>query len=163
MLERCATWTRTAAGSIELADVKLLAHPRPVKNVFCVGWNYPSISTRAREAAGRPQLPKHPVFFSKASTAMNGRTTTSHGARISTQMDWEVELGMVIGTTGKFPERCHGPRLRLRGDQRRVVARPAASPRRAVAQGRASTDMPHGYVDVTAIRSTPATCGSPAA
>ncbi len=77
--------------------------PRPRKNVFCVGWNYlehfqegASLSQDGRE------LPKWPVFFSKAPTAVNGPyDVIPFDASVSTQLDWEVELGVVIGKSGK--------------------------------------------------------------
>jgi 2-keto-4-pentenoate hydratase/2-oxohepta-3-ene-1,7-dioic acid hydratase in catechol pathway len=90
-------------GSIDLADVKLHSPiPRPIKNVFCVGWNYlEHFDEGAKKLQDDRELPKHPVFFSKASTSMNGPyDNVPFHAKVSTQLDWEVELGMIIGTTG---------------------------------------------------------------
>ena len=95
---------RPPVGSIDLADVKLHSPiQRPIKNVFCVGWNYlEHFDEGAKKLQDNRELPKYPVFFSKASTSMNGPyDNVPFDARISTQMDWEVELGMIIGTTGK--------------------------------------------------------------
>jgi 2-keto-4-pentenoate hydratase/2-oxohepta-3-ene-1,7-dioic acid hydratase in catechol pathway len=90
-------------GSIELADVKLHSPiPRPIKNVFCVGWNYlEHFEEGGRKLQDDRELPEHPVFFSKASTTMNGPyDPVPFHAGVSRQMDWEVELGMIIGTAG---------------------------------------------------------------
>jgi 2-keto-4-pentenoate hydratase/2-oxohepta-3-ene-1,7-dioic acid hydratase in catechol pathway len=94
----------SSASRLALADVKLHAPiPRPVKNVFCVGWNYlPHFEEGAKKLQEDRELPKHPVFFSKATTAVNGPyDNVPFDASISTSMDWEVELGIVIGKTGK--------------------------------------------------------------
>jgi 2-keto-4-pentenoate hydratase/2-oxohepta-3-ene-1,7-dioic acid hydratase in catechol pathway len=77
--------------------------PRPTKNVFCVGWNYLEHFEEggAKMNDGR-ELPKYPVFFSKAPTAVNGPfDVIPFDEKISTQLDWEVELGVIIGTPGK--------------------------------------------------------------
>jgi len=77
--------------------------PRPLKNVFCVGRNY---AAHARESAAAfktdPALPEVPVFFSKAPTAVTGPydDVLRHTA-VTTQVDWEAELGVVIGRAGR--------------------------------------------------------------
>jgi len=92
------------ASRLQLDAVKLHAPiPRPVKNVFCVGWNYlEHFEEGAQKLQEKRELPKHPVFFSKATTAVNGPfDSVPFDASISTSLDWEVELGVIIGTTGK--------------------------------------------------------------
>jgi 2-keto-4-pentenoate hydratase/2-oxohepta-3-ene-1,7-dioic acid hydratase in catechol pathway len=77
--------------------------PRPRKNVFCVGWNYLEHFTEGASTLqdGR-EIPKWPVFFSKAPTAVNGPyDVIPFDANVSTQLDWEVELAVVLGKTGK--------------------------------------------------------------
>jgi 2-keto-4-pentenoate hydratase/2-oxohepta-3-ene-1,7-dioic acid hydratase in catechol pathway len=104
MLERLRNLeAKPPVGSIDLADVKLHSPiPRPVKNVFCVGWNYlEHFDEGAKKLQDNRDLPKHPVFFTKASTSMNGPfDNVPFHAQVSTQLDWEVELGMIIGTPG---------------------------------------------------------------
>jgi 2-keto-4-pentenoate hydratase/2-oxohepta-3-ene-1,7-dioic acid hydratase in catechol pathway len=77
--------------------------PRPRKNVFCVGWNYLEHfeEGEAVRQTGN-HLPEHPVFFSKAVTAVIGPfDSIPFDARVTTKLDWEVELGVVIGRAGK--------------------------------------------------------------
>ena len=90
--------------SLALADVKLHAPiPRPAKNVFCVGWNYlEHFEEGAKKLQDNRDLPKWPVFFSKATTAVTGPfDRVPFDPKVSTSLDWEVELGMIIGTPGK--------------------------------------------------------------
>jgi 2-keto-4-pentenoate hydratase/2-oxohepta-3-ene-1,7-dioic acid hydratase in catechol pathway len=105
MLEKLrALAAENDAATVALADVKLHAPiPRPSKNVFCVGWNYlEHFEEGAKKLHDDRELPKHPVFFSKVPTAVNGPyDTIPFPANVSTSMDWEVELGLVIGTGGK--------------------------------------------------------------
>jgi 2-keto-4-pentenoate hydratase/2-oxohepta-3-ene-1,7-dioic acid hydratase in catechol pathway len=77
--------------------------PRPAKNVFCVGWNYlEHFAEGGEKLQDKRELPQYPVFFSKAPTAVNGPyDVIPYDAAISTQLDWEVELGVIIGKTGK--------------------------------------------------------------
>ncbi len=77
--------------------------PRPRKNVFCVGWNYLEhfVEGATTLQDGR-EIPKWPVFFSKAPTAVNGPyDVIPFDASVSTQLDWEVELAVVLGKSGK--------------------------------------------------------------
>ena len=77
--------------------------PRPLKNVFCVGWNYlEHFEEGGKKLNDKRELPTWPVFFSKAPTAVNGPyDVIPFDANISTQLDWEVELGVIIGKSGK--------------------------------------------------------------
>jgi 2-keto-4-pentenoate hydratase/2-oxohepta-3-ene-1,7-dioic acid hydratase in catechol pathway len=89
--------------AIALASVRVLAPiPRPRKNVFCVGWNY--LEHFEEGKAARPhvtELPKHPTFFTKAPTTVNGPyDRIPLHAGVTEKVDWEVELGVVIGRGG---------------------------------------------------------------
>lgn len=77
--------------------------PRPRKNVFCVGWNYlDHFSEGAASMQDSRELPQWPVFFSKAPTAVTGPyDAIPFDANVSTELDWEVELGVVLGKAGK--------------------------------------------------------------
>ncbi len=77
--------------------------PRTTKNVFCVGWNYlDHFAEGGKTLDDKRELPTWPVFFSKAPTAINGPyDAIPFDANVSTSLDWEVELGVVIGKAGK--------------------------------------------------------------
>jgi 2-keto-4-pentenoate hydratase/2-oxohepta-3-ene-1,7-dioic acid hydratase in catechol pathway len=95
---------KPSVGSTALADVKLHAPiPRPAKNVFCVGWNYlPHFEEGAKKLQDDRKLPEWPVFFSKAPTTVNGPyDNIPYDAALSTSLDWEAELGVIIGPGGK--------------------------------------------------------------
>jgi 2-keto-4-pentenoate hydratase/2-oxohepta-3-ene-1,7-dioic acid hydratase in catechol pathway len=95
---------KAPVASVALADVKLLAPiPRPTKNVFCVGWNYlPHFEEGAKKLHDDRKLPDHPVFFSKVPTTVNGPyDSIPFDPAISTSLDWEVELGVIMGPGGK--------------------------------------------------------------
>lgn len=63
----------------------------------CIGLNY---SDHAAES-GLP-IPDHPILFMKANSAIVGPYDDVVMPRGSTQTDWEVELGVVIGTEAKY-------------------------------------------------------------
>lgn len=91
-----------------LSDVTLLAPiPRPRKNVFCVGLNYADhVAEGARARGQEVNLPKIPVFFTKSPTAVNHpEADIPIFAGVSDKIDWECELGVIIGRTGiNIPE-----------------------------------------------------------
>ena len=85
-------------------NVKLLAPiPRPRKNIFGIGLNYVehvNESSRALDTA--KDLPKQPVIFSKPPTSVIGPgDVIEHNAAVTQQLDWEVELAVIIGTRAK--------------------------------------------------------------
>lgn len=93
-----------AAPRVPLPSASLLAPiPAPPRNIFALGWNYAAHSRESARARGKEaKLPDRPVFFTKATTAVNGPfADIPFQAAVSEQMDWEVELGVVIGPGGK--------------------------------------------------------------
>ena len=69
---------------------------RPGKFI-CIGLNYVD---HAREA-GR-EIPGEPVVFSKATSCVVGPNDDIETPRGSQKLDWEVELGVVIGQRAKY-------------------------------------------------------------
>ncbi|MDN6668260.1 MAG: fumarylacetoacetate hydrolase family protein [Brevibacterium sp.] len=61
--------------------------------VVCVGMNY---AAHAREAGAEP--PEAPVVFFKMPSTISGPTDTLELPPYATKADWEVELGLIIGT-----------------------------------------------------------------
>lgn len=96
------------ARGLPLDRVRLRAPiPRPRKNVFCVGWNYlEHFQEGEKFRQAKADLPAHPVFFSKATSSVNGPyDPIPWDPSVTTQVDWEVELGVVVGKAGKnIPE-----------------------------------------------------------
>ncbi len=92
--------------AIPLSIVHLLAPiPRPAKNVFCVGRNYAEHAAESVRASGDTapaKLSQTPNFFTKVVTAVIGPTDNiPFDAGLSAELDWEVELGVVIGEGGR--------------------------------------------------------------
>jgi 2,4-diketo-3-deoxy-L-fuconate hydrolase len=79
------------------------SHPRygvpyvGIGKFVAIGLNY---SDHAKEA-GLP-IPAEPIVFMKATTCISGPNDDVIQPRNSTKLDWEIELGVVIGTTAKY-------------------------------------------------------------
>jgi 2-keto-4-pentenoate hydratase/2-oxohepta-3-ene-1,7-dioic acid hydratase in catechol pathway len=69
---------------------------RPV-NFVCIGLNYADHAAETGSA-----IPKEPIVFLKSLGAYCGPNDTVVIPRGSKKTDWEVELGVVIGTTAKY-------------------------------------------------------------
>jgi 2-keto-4-pentenoate hydratase/2-oxohepta-3-ene-1,7-dioic acid hydratase in catechol pathway len=68
-----------------------------VPKLVCVGLNY---TDHAKET-GAP-IPKEPVLFMKATTAISGPNDDVVQPKGSQKLDWEVELGIVIGRKARY-------------------------------------------------------------
>jgi 2-keto-4-pentenoate hydratase/2-oxohepta-3-ene-1,7-dioic acid hydratase in catechol pathway len=77
--------------------------PRPAKNVFCVGRNFLThIEEGARARGTEAKLPEAPVFFTKTPTSVIGPHDDIPWDRsVTQQVDWEVELGVILGVDGR--------------------------------------------------------------
>ncbi|MCM3876611.1 MAG: fumarylacetoacetate hydrolase family protein, partial [Thermoanaerobaculia bacterium] len=87
-----------------VGDVHLTAPiPVPRRNVHCVGWNYVEHFEEGKSLRDSGQtLPEHPVFFTKGTNAVNGPyDPIPYDPRVSTAIDWEVELAVIVGRRGK--------------------------------------------------------------
>jgi 2-keto-4-pentenoate hydratase/2-oxohepta-3-ene-1,7-dioic acid hydratase in catechol pathway len=87
-----------------LSEVQLTAPiPQPRKNIMCLAVNYKEHAQETANVRGHSgETPEYPVFFTKATTTING----PYGEiiidpAVSSEIDWEVELGVIIGKTGK--------------------------------------------------------------
>ncbi|WP_322027816.1 fumarylacetoacetate hydrolase family protein [Burkholderia sp. BCC1977] len=80
-----------------------IEHPR--RNIFCVGKNY---SEHAKEfnrsgfdASSNSDMPEHPVLFTKpASTIVGPGASIPNHSKVTSQLDYEVELAVIIGKGG---------------------------------------------------------------
>ena len=87
-----------------VTDPDLLAPtPQPRKNVFCVGRNYAEhIAEGDRAQKQNVGVTEHPVYFTKPLTSIvppNGDILLF--PEVSTSIDYEVELAVIIGTPGR--------------------------------------------------------------
>ncbi len=100
--EALASAARATGPRLALADVRLRAPIPNPRKVLAVGLNYADhIAETGREA------PKVPVIFNKQVTAVTGPAADIHRPRASRALDYEGELGFVVG------RRCrHVPRER---------------------------------------------------
>ena len=90
---------------MKLQDVTLLAPiPKPRKNIIGIGLNYTEhVAESARTLDTSNELPQKPIIFSKPPTAVTGpNTAIIHNEQLTQQLDWEVELAVIIGKKGKF-------------------------------------------------------------
>ena len=100
----------TARNGIPFQSAKLLAPiPRPPRNVFCVGWNYSEHFEEGKQARGQagaqlaPQeIPQFPALFTKnPATVVGPDAPVFFPSPHSEQLDWEAELAVVIGKSGR--------------------------------------------------------------
>lgn len=68
-----------------------------IGKIIAVGLNY---ADHAAEA-GLP-VPPEPIFFTKAITSLTGSNDGVMMPRDATKLDWEVELGLIIGKTCRY-------------------------------------------------------------
>jgi 2,4-didehydro-3-deoxy-L-rhamnonate hydrolase len=103
----------TAAGLARLREIDLATLPvvpgvpqsglrlgpcvGAVGKFICIGLNYADHAAESGMA-----LPAEPVVFSKWTSAICGPDDDVQIPRGSTRTDWEVELGVVIGTGGRY-------------------------------------------------------------
>lgn len=81
--------------------------PRPRQNIMCMGLNYADHVEEASASLGRdPNLPKYPIVFTKAANSVNAPFgEIPYDPEVSDKLDWEAELGVVIGRAGRgIPE-----------------------------------------------------------
>jgi 2-keto-4-pentenoate hydratase/2-oxohepta-3-ene-1,7-dioic acid hydratase in catechol pathway len=82
---------------LPLSKVRWLAPiPRPRKNIFCLGRNY---AEHARER--NESVPSVPIFFTKPPTAVVGPDDPVIRHAVTQQLDYEVELAVIIGRRGR--------------------------------------------------------------
>jgi len=88
-----------------LSNVTFLAPiPKPRKNIIGIGLNYTEhVAESARTLDTSNDLPQEPVIFSKPPTTVTATNTEIlHNRKLTQQLDWEVELAVIIGKEGKY-------------------------------------------------------------
>lgn len=91
--------------SYNLSEIQILAPiPKPRKNIIGIGLNYTEhVAESARTLDTTGKLPQKPIIFSKPPTTVTGpNTNILLNPKLTQQLDWEVELAVVIGKKGKY-------------------------------------------------------------
>ncbi len=89
--------------SLELSEVKLLAPiPYPKRNVFCIGKNYAEHAKEIKITQISDNfIPEYPIYFTKvASPAITTGDNIRFSKEVTTQVDYEAELAVIIGKEG---------------------------------------------------------------
>lgn len=96
-----ASLSAHAIGALPLvpSDARLGTPIAHVSKIVCVGLNY---ADHAAES-GMP-IPEEPVLFLKATSSLTGPNDDVVMPRNATKTDWEVELGIVIGSRASYVE-----------------------------------------------------------
>ncbi|GAA1883549.1 fumarylacetoacetate hydrolase family protein [Paeniglutamicibacter psychrophenolicus] len=115
LLSLIDNWTEAASQlatvtgpAINLADVELLAPiPVPRRNIFCVGRNYVEHAKEFANSgydatASATAQPEYPVVFTKApSTVIGTGADIDPHTGVTSELDYEAELGVIIGIGGR--------------------------------------------------------------
>lgn len=91
--------------SYELDQVTFLAPiEKPRKNIIGIGLNYTEhVAESARTLDTTGKLPAKPIIFSKPPTTVTATNTDIiKNTKLTSQLDWECELAVVISKKGKY-------------------------------------------------------------
>ena len=99
-------WPAAAGPALPLTDVQLLAPLRPRRNIWCVGRNYHAHAKELRDTVFKSSpadTQAWPIVFTKAPECVVGPGDAVHlpGDAVSSQIDYEAELAVVIGRGGR--------------------------------------------------------------
>jgi len=95
---REAVAERIAAGEVTPFDGERIGAPfaRP-HQILCIGLNYRDHAAETGQA-----VPEEPILFTKSPNTLVGPNDPVRRPRGSTKLDWEVELGVVIGQRASY-------------------------------------------------------------
>ncbi|WKN43448.1 fumarylacetoacetate hydrolase family protein [Tunicatimonas pelagia] len=98
-LNRLQNWLNDNADSCpEVSDTERMAPPLVQSGkIICVGLNY-----RDHASESKMELPKEPIIFFKATSAIVGPNDDLVIPKGSEKTDWEVELAVVIGKKASY-------------------------------------------------------------
>ncbi|MEQ1804777.1 MAG: fumarylacetoacetate hydrolase family protein [Burkholderiaceae bacterium] len=101
-------WPAACGARLPLAAVTLNAPlPKPLRGLWCVGRNYRAHAQELANTVFREVLPAAddgwPIVFSKVAQTVIGpfETVRLPGAAVSSQIDYESELAVIIGRGGR--------------------------------------------------------------
>ncbi|MBX7147276.1 MAG: fumarylacetoacetate hydrolase family protein [Alphaproteobacteria bacterium] len=99
------------ATPFDLDKVTLLAPiPNPIRNIFCIGKNYKDHILEVKQTNTNPtdSIPQYPIVFTKATNCVIGTNTQITLPKdLSTEIDYEAELAVIIGKKGRFIKAEH--------------------------------------------------------
>ncbi len=78
--------------------------PHPIRDVYCVGWNYLKHFNEGVGKRGNQEgdLPDYPTFFSKATRSVIGpHDSVPYDREFTEKLDYEAEIAVIIGREGK--------------------------------------------------------------
>lgn len=104
-LRGLAAWLKERGTSAPRVGTNVRVGPplaRPSK-IICIGLNY---RDHAQETGA--DIPREPVIFFKATTALVGPNDTLVIPRGANKVDWEVELAVIIGRKASYVEEGRG-------------------------------------------------------
>jgi 2-keto-4-pentenoate hydratase/2-oxohepta-3-ene-1,7-dioic acid hydratase in catechol pathway len=107
MLARGEPLPRAAGARLPVQAIQLRSPlPHPLRSVFCVGRNYSAHAAELAASVFRASLPDKdswPMVFTKFADCVVGPHDPVRlpGDRVSTQIDYEAELAVVIGRGGR--------------------------------------------------------------
>jgi 2,4-didehydro-3-deoxy-L-rhamnonate hydrolase len=102
---------RIAAGRVERFAGERVGAPiaRP-HQILCIGLNYSDHAAETGQA-----VPTEPILFTKSPNTLVGPHDDVRQPRGSTKLDWEVELGIVIGRRASYLDDEDGARQAIAG------------------------------------------------
>jgi len=86
----------------DVNNIKLLAPVTKPEKIVCIGFNYLEHCVEEKK-----ERPTEPVFFSKFASTLTGPTGDVIHHDITTQLDWEVELAVIIGKEARHVPTSH--------------------------------------------------------
>jgi 2-keto-4-pentenoate hydratase/2-oxohepta-3-ene-1,7-dioic acid hydratase in catechol pathway len=90
------------ARTFRVKDVQLLAPLEPRQDLIALGLNYKTHVAETTGATKQAAPPKHPILFGKAASSVIGPDAEIRfDPKVTSQVDWEVELAVVIGRQGR--------------------------------------------------------------
>jgi 2,4-diketo-3-deoxy-L-fuconate hydrolase len=102
---------RVDAGRVEsFGDVRIGAPIARPHQILCIGLNYRDHAAETGQA-----VPEEPILFTKSPNTLVGPDDDIRQPRGSTKLDWEVELGVVIGRKSSYLEDHDAARQAIAG------------------------------------------------
>jgi len=99
-----AVHAKLPSGAILCEKTKAVSPiPIPKQDIICLGWNYSEhVAESSKFRGDKGDLPEHPIYFSKrVNRAIADGEAIPDLSHLETQLDYEVELGVIIGKDAK--------------------------------------------------------------